>query len=258
MNKNNKIIHIAAEAGRIILQNGGETYRVEETMIKICYAFNVRQVNAIVIPTGIMISITDEKGEILSLIKRIHNRTINLEKISQVNSLSRAIAQSSLSLDYIENRLNTIDNMTSYNNKILILAASFVAGFFTLLFGGSIQDFFVALIIGAVIKIISCFLNRLNINEFFINSLGGAASALIALISVHLNIGQSKDKIIIGSIMLLVPGLVITNAIRDTIAGDLVSGVSRATEAFFIAIAIAIGTGIVIKFWFHFTGGIIQ
>lgn len=85
--------------------------------------------------------------------------------------------------------------------------------------------------------------------------LGGIIASLFALLSVHFGLASHLDKIIIGSIMLLVPGIAITNAIRDTIAGDLLAGVSRALEAFLIAIAIAIGTGSIIKIWTMLFGG---
>ena len=81
-------------------------------------------------------------------------------------------------------------------------------------------------------------------------------AAILAIIAVHFKLGFHVDKIIIGSIMLLVPGLAITNAIRDTIAGDLLAGISRAVEAFLIAIAIAIGSGIVLRLCFVYYGGI--
>ena len=81
MNTSHKILHIAADAGRIILQSGGETYRVEETILRICYAFKVKHADSFVTPTGIMISLTDENGETISLIKRISSRTVNLVKI---------------------------------------------------------------------------------------------------------------------------------------------------------------------------------
>ncbi|CAG7841098.1 membrane protein [Clostridium novyi B str. ATCC 27606] len=254
MNNSDRILHLATEAGRIILQNGGETYRVEETMNKICYGLNVQKADSFVTPTGIMLSITDETGKTISLIRKITNRSINLEKVAEINALSRTIVNDSPSLNYVEKRLHEIDNSRGYTKKILILSASFSAGFFTLLFGGTFRDFLVSLFIGAIIKFICMILNSIKINEFFINSLGGAISSLLALISIHLNIGENKDKIIIGSIMLLVPGLIITNAIRDTLAGDLVSGISRTVEAFFIAVAIATGSGIIIKLWFYFGG----
>lgn len=258
MNTSNKILHIAADAGRIILQSGGETYRVEETILRICYAFKVKHADSFVTPTGIMISLTDENGETISLIKRISSRTVNLEKISKVNDLSRELSETSLSLELVEKKLKEIDATPGYSDKALITASAFSAGFFTLLFGGTFRDFLVSIFIGVVIKLISLSLNNIRINDFFINSLGGSIAALLALISIKLNLGQNEDKIIIGSIMLLVPGLIITNAIRDTIAGDLVSGISRAIEAIFIAIAIAVGSGIVIKIWYMYVGGVIR
>ena len=258
MNTSHKILHIAADAGRIILQSGGETYRVEETILRICYAFKVKHADSFVTPTGIMISLTDENGETISLIKRISSRTVNLEKISKVNDLSRELSETSLSLELVEKKLKEIDATPGYSDKSLITASAFSAGFFTLLFGGTFIDFLVSIFIGVVIKLISLSLNNIRINDFFINSLGGSIAALLALISIKLNLGQNEDKIIIGSIMLLVPGLIITNAIRDTIAGDLVSGISRAIEAIFIAIAIAVGSGIVIKIWYMYVGGVIR
>jgi len=252
----NRILKLSAFAGRIILENGGETYRVEETICRICSAFDIKEADSFVTPTGIMISITDDSGHTASLIKRINSRSVNLEKISKVNDLSRKIMTKTLTLDYVENELNKIDSIKHYSENIQILSAASVAGFFTLLFGGSLKDFFVALIIGACIKTLSVILNKIQINQFFINITGGALAAISALTCVSLNLAEHSDKIIIGSIMLLVPGLAITNAIRDTIEGDLVSGVSRAVEALFIAGAIAVGTGIVLKLWFVSFGGI--
>ncbi|MBL4935132.1 threonine/serine exporter family protein [Clostridium sp. YIM B02515] len=255
---NNKVIHLAAYAGKIILENGGETYRVEETIIRICDAYGLKDAESYVTPTGIMISAVDTTGNTISLIKRIKSRTVNLEKISYVNDLSRSIKQKNLSIDIVKDELNKINNLSRYGLKTTLFFSSISAGFFTLLFGGNIYDFIISFFIGMIIKYISIKLSRININEFFINVLGGAIAALIALIAVELNLANNVDKIIIGSIMLLVPGLAITNAIRDTIAGDLVSGISRALEAFLIAVAIAVGSGIILKLWVNYFGGIIR
>jgi uncharacterized membrane protein YjjP (DUF1212 family) len=252
----NRILRIAAYAGRIILENGGETYRVEETICKICSAFGIKEADSFVTPTGMMISVTDASGHTASLIKRINARTVNLEKISKVNDLSRKISKGSMTLDFVENELKVINHTKHYNEKLQIFSAACAAGFFTLLFGGNIKDFITAFLIGIFIKAFSLKLNKLKINQFFINIIGGAFAALVALTATYFHLADNLDNIIIGSIMLLVPGLAITNAIRDTLEGDLVSGVSRAIEAFFIACAIAVGTGVVLKLWFMNFGGI--
>ena len=252
----NKILHLAADAGRIILENGGETYRVEETITRICEAYGLYEAESFVTTTGIMLSVTDVYGQTTSLVKRIKTRKVDLEKISRVNDLSRNLKTMGLTADDVKDQLNRIDNIEKYSNKTIIFFSALGAAFFTLIFGGDIYDFLISFITGGLIKYLSISLSTLRVNDFFVNIIGGALAALIALVSVNLNLASNVDKIIIGSIMLLVPGLSITNAIRDTIAGDLLAGTARAVEAFLIAVGIAIGSGIVLRFWFIYFGGI--
>lgn len=252
----NAIMQVAATAGKIILENGGETYRVEETIIRICNAYGLLNCESFVTPTGIMISAVDSSGDISSLVKRITKRTVNLEKISMVNDLSRNIKAKNLTVSFVDEELNRICKLDRYSTRVTLLGGALVAGFFTLLFGGSFRDFLVSFATGIIIKIFSTLLSSIEINEFFINALGGAIASVLALLSVNFGLADNVDKIVIGSIMLLVPGLAITNAIRDTIAGDLVAGLSRGAEAFLIAVAIAVGSGTTLTLWFSYFGGI--
>lgn len=252
----NAVVHIAVEAGRIILENGGETYRVEDTINRICTAFGVRRAESFVTPTGIMMSVTAIDGSTTSMVKRIQVRTVNLDKICKVNELSRNIYKYVDSMDEIINILKEIDNTPRYSGKKTIFFSTLAAGFFTLLMGGTFQDFLMALIVGFFIKSTTLYLKNLQINDFFINIVGGALAMLLSLILNKMSLVANFDELVIGSIMLLVPGLAITNAIRDTIAGDLVSGLARAIEAFLVAIGIAIGSGMILGFWISTFGGI--
>jgi len=250
------ISYMAVEAGKIILENGGETYRVEETINLICQAYNIKNADSYVTPTGIMFSAEDEMGNNLSIIKRIKYRTINLEKVSMVNELSRRVQNKILSTQEFEKELEKISSSKSYSTLVLVISSSLAAFFFTLLFKGSIYDALVSLIIGAVLRININFSSNYDVNDFFINVIGGIITSLIALIFCSQFKVLSLDKIMIGSIMPLVPGVALINSIRDTIEGDLVSGLARALEATLIALAIAVGTGIVIKLWSFIFGGI--
>lgn len=252
----NRVIHLSAEAGKIILENGGETYRVEETIYRICKAYGLIDAESFVTPTGIMISATDSTGQTISLVKRIKNRTVNLEKIALVNDLSRSIEPKNLDIDFVFKELKVIAEKKSYGVKTSLFFSSLTTSFFTLLFGGNFYDFIISFIIGMIIKLFSIILDKIKINPFISNVIGGAIAALLAVIASSIGININIDKIIIGSIMLLVPGLAITNAIRDTIAGDLVSGISRAVEALLIAVAIAVGSGTVLRIWFSHFGGL--
>jgi uncharacterized membrane protein YjjP (DUF1212 family) len=251
----NDVLQVAAYAGKIILENGGETYRVEETIKRICLSLGIKQTDSFVTPTGIMISVSDEATTV-SCIKRIYIRTVNLEKVSMVNDLSRKVTTENLTLEEVNTALTYIDNFDSYSNTTILIFSGLAAAFFALLFGGTFNDFIVSFITGIVVKLIVIYLNKIKTNDFFVNAIGGAISALIAAFSMSINFGSNIDIIIIGSIMILVPGISITNAIRDTIAGDLVSGIARAVEAVFIAVAIATGTGTVLKLWSLAFGGL--
>lgn len=252
----NKILHVATYAGQIILESGGEVYRVEETIIRICKAYGVYFAESFVTPTGIMVSVCDENHYTTTLIKRVKSRTVDLQKVHLVNELSRNVYTKNYTLDEVDQELKKIEHTPRYSFAITVLFSALGAAGFTVLFGGKVTDCLASFIVGIIIKLFTTKAAQLDINSFFINSIGGAAAAAMALILYSSGIGTNFDTVIIGSIMLLVPGLAITNAIRDTIAGDLVSGLTRAAEAFLTAIAIAVGTGMVLSFWISKFGGV--
>jgi uncharacterized membrane protein YjjP (DUF1212 family) len=62
------------------------------------------------------------------------------------------------------------------------------------------------------------------------------------------------EPIVIGCIMPLVPGVAFTNAVRDVIGDELLSGISRATEALLMAVSLAAGIGISLSIGFKLGG----
>jgi len=246
-------LEVAETAGQIILENGGEVYRVEETIAIICKAYGVHVVESFVTPSVIMISLKDEDGNPTTFIKRIKKSTIDMSKIHNVNELSRKISNKSISLDEVKKELVKIKDGTKYKYLTQIISGGVVAGCFTALFGGKFLDFVLSIVIGCIIKVLLKKCDELQLNDFFTNILGGALASFIALFSsLFMNI--DSNVIIIGSIMLLVPGLTITNAIRDTIAGDLYSGISRVIESFFVALGIALGSVIIFSIFYYVEG----
>lgn len=250
----NKLLQVSTLAGKIMLESGAETYRVEETIVRICRSFGADNADSFVIPTGIIVSITHD-NEISTLVRRITSRGVDLNKIDKINNLSRKIQSSTMNIDDFNNELLNISNGDRYSPLITLIASAISAGCFAILFGGTFKDFIAATLIGIFINIVSIICQKLNVNVFFNNSLCGALCAFLAIILIKLNIGANLDKIIIGAIMLLVPGLTITNAIRDTIAGDFLSGITKAAEAFLVAVSIAVGTGAILSIFINTIGG---
>lgn len=246
----NKLLNISTLAGKIMLESGAETYRVEETIVRIGLSFGVDDAESFVTPTGIITSLTKDSTTV-TLVRRITSRGVDLNKIDLINNLSRQVQAQSMTVDELNTELINISQSDRYSAALTLFSSCAAAGCFSLMFGGNIKDFFAAFIIGAFIKIVSAICQKLDINSFFINSLGGGLCAILAIILMKLNICANLDKTIIGSIMLLVPGLTITNAIRDTIAGDLLSGITKAAEAFLVAISIAVGTGAILSLFLN-------
>ncbi|WP_455822739.1 threonine/serine exporter family protein [Clostridium butyricum] len=246
----NKLLNISTLAGKIMLESGAETYRVEETIVRIGLSFGVDDAESFVTPTGIITSLTKDSTTV-TLVRRITSRGVDLNKIDLINNLSRQVQAQSMTIDELNTELINISQSDRYSAALTLFSSCAAAGCFALMFGGNIKDFFAAFIIGACIKIVFTVCQKLDINSFFINSLGGGLCAILAIILMKLNICANLDKTIIGSIMLLVPGLTITNAIRDTIAGDLLSGITKAAEAFLVAISIAVGTGAILSLFLN-------
>lgn len=251
----NEILHVATFAGKIMLESGGETYRAEEIIWRICKIYGVEEAESFVTTTGIMVSVCHD-GKTYSLIRRVSTRTIDLDKVDKVNDLSRNIIVRGLSVSELKNQLQLINDGERYNNKTTIMISALGAFCFVFLFGGKIKEAIAAFFIGLVIKSVSIKFSNLEINQFFINSISAGIAAIMAISFLKIGFINDIDKTIIGSIMLLVPGLAITNAIRDTISGDLLAGLTRAAEAFLVAISIAVGTGAVLSFWISTFGGI--
>lgn len=250
----NELLHVATFAGKLLLESGGETYRSEETICRICKLYGADEAESFVTPTGVMVSIC-HNGKTYSLIRRVSTRTVDLDKIDKINDLSRSITSRNLTVSELNTELNLIKNGERYSMPITIIFSALGAGCFSVLFGGTFMDLFAAFLISLLVKLVNIKGEDLEINQFFVNTICGAVAASFAIFFVKLGIADNLDKTIIGSIMMLVPGLSITNAIRDTIAGDLLAGITRATEAFLVAISIAVGTGAVISFWISMFGG---
>lgn len=236
----NKILTLANKAGKIALSNGAETYRVENIIRAICMYYNL-EAQCFVSITGIITSITNENGQIFCSVERISTRTTNLNKVHLLNNIVRQLKL--YSYDELVAAIEEVNNNVSYNKLTIFLAYCFAAFFFTILFNGTFRDGIGSLIGGGLVFIISDIAIKLQSNSFFLNTLGGFFATISAYLVLKIGVTATMSYSTIGTIMLLVPGIALTNAIRDLVAGDLLAGVSRAIEALLVGAALACGAG---------------
>jgi len=242
-------LRVSAEAGRVVLESGGETYRAEDIIGAMAGSLGALDAESYATLTGLMASCTDETGRSRAIIKRIRKRQMNLERIALVSALARDAVSGKLGLDEAERGLCEIETVGAYPAPWPAVGAALITGFFCLLFGGAWNDALVAAAIGLAMGRITSWFGGMRLSDFFINIVGGAFAATVAMIASSLGLCAQRDTVIIGAIMLLVPGFMIVNAIRDTIAGDLVAGMARLADAFISATGISIGVGVALKVW---------
>lgn len=237
-----KILHTAAFAGKIILESGGETHRVEDVINRVCEAYGV-EVNCYSTITGIMATARNNNDEHESITIRVKSRTFNLDIIHKVNTICYDAEK--YSVDGFYEELLKISREPAYSKLKNLGAYAFVAALFTLLFGGTLVDSYGALIIGITVFLYMDFLSKFQINVFFKNCMASALLTFFAIIFKESGLINNINTTISGTIMLLVPGMALTNSVSDLIEGDYMAGMARGTEAFLIATSLAAGSGFV-------------
>lgn len=240
-------LHLAAEAGQRVLEAGGETYRAEEAVVSLCRSWGLRDADCFATPTGLMASAIGEDGRSVSVIRRIKHRAVDLHRIGRLNEEIRRVADEGQDLAAFEATLERILSERPYNAMGTMAASGACALFFTFMFGGHPLDGAVAFLAGILIRIVYRFLQKRRFPDFILNMVGGFVAAAVATAAVRFFPDLNVDKTVIGSIMMLVPGLVLVNSIRDIIAGDLVAGVARLADALIAATAIAMGAGFALQ-----------
>ena len=241
------LLGLAAEVGYRLQVSGAEIYRVEESMQRLLQAYGQAAGQVFVIPNCIIVSLTTPAGHPVTCVRRIPSHGTDIYLLEAVNDLCRSLCAQTPPLDEARARIDAIlAGRRSFSMPMQLLGYFLGTMFFGMLFGGTLRDGICSGICGVALGGCLTFMTRLGANLFFKTIAGGAVSALLALLLTWTGLGQNSDFVIIGALMALVPGLIFTNAIRDIMAGDMVSGITRTAEALLIGVAIALGTGFVL------------
>lgn len=256
---NQEILEIASRAGRLVLENGGETYRAEETMNRAALSLGAVVSESFVTPTVVMLSVQDNDKKTETIIHRVKKREINLGKIGSINALSRKISSrtecpgrtkcpgkagfytTGKQISYV---LSRIENSPVYPVKLQVLFYGLVPLFFSLIFDGTLKDCLGAFVSGCCLRGVMFILSRFNFPSFISTLTEGFFVSFCIRVASCIHIVDNPEISSISVLMVLVPGLAIVNAIRDIIAGDLVAGLARGAEAFIVAAALSFGAGL--------------
>lgn len=236
------LMELVSQIGCSIAMGGAETYRVEESVNRILTAYGVES-RVYSVPNSLIITILVPGQPPMTQLCRMERKGNDLDAVEQYSNLGRRICAQKPDLETAMAWLKETEKKRKYYNLPAVLAGYvLVAWGFSVFFGGSLMDSVCAIACGLLLGIAEHFMGKLQTNIFFQKIAAAFLMAVLAYGISATGVIPNVDSSVIGTLMLLVPGLLFTNAMRDIIFGDTNSGINRVVEALLIAVAVALGT----------------
>lgn len=245
--ESHELLELSADLASCLLSAGAEIYRVEESVQRLFAAYGAGRCQVFAIPSLLIVSLCRPGQEPLTQVRRLQEQNTDLERVRACNDLCRHLCQSTPSFAQAKEQLSLIESRPAYPGWLVFVAYGLVSFGFTLMFGGSFADAAAALLCGGAVRLTLLVLQRFGTNSFFTTILASAAAAVVACLCVRAGLGSLQDKIIIGTLMTLVPGSALTSSMRDIMAGDLIAGSTRLVTVLLSAGGIALGTGVALS-----------
>ncbi len=229
-------------AGKIIMENGGETYRAEETITRMGDGFGLQDVESFAVPSGLFISFRGKDGNPVTSVKRVHRLHRNLSRVDEANRISRCVETGELTVEQAVEKLREIESMSGAFQGWWSLPAAFLCACgFAALFGANWLSIAVAGLVAALVQALETGIARFRNFGLTASVLGGLFTALLPNLLVLVLPALQTELVVAGAIMPLVPGLAMTNAVQDSMRGDMLSGLSHGVQAILTAFLIAGG-----------------
>lgn len=247
--KMEQLLELGLFTGTLLLGSGAEIYRVEETIYHMLSACGATGIDCIATPTAIHLS-AHAYGRVGTRVRRIEQRSTNLGRVAALNALSRSLTGQQNDPLTVLKQLQAVESATE--RTLLRLgpwAAALGGTAFAALFGAKGWELPATALVAWLVFQSASYLRRLSIPGLLADFIAGFFAGFCALALTLILPQMPYDRVILGAIMSLVPGVLLTSGVRDVLAGDLLSGIVRTNEALFTAAAIAAGVGAVLGWW---------
>ncbi|MDD6211983.1 MAG: threonine/serine exporter family protein [Clostridiales bacterium] len=250
------ILALTTLAGELLLKNGSEIFRVQDTILRILDACGCTNRHVYVLSNAIFISLNEGMDDPCTAIRYVPLGTVNLSRIAEINEISRGLCEGRFTRDEAMRKLEKCKKPWSGNPLFMTIACGIGAGSFSILFGGGFAEGFVSFFIGFFLQVMLIGLQRTQIPPYLIKILVSIFIPLGAFLPLAAGFSLAFDKIVIGSIIPLVPGYVFTTSIRDFFNSDYLSGIIHLIDSILTAVCIAVGVGLAIVLIQRLGGGI--
>lgn len=228
------------EIGKRLVETGAEVHRVEDTVRRICSAYGFKDCEIYAVTSLIVATIKDGEGNHYTQSVRIMSSGTDLGRMEELNASSRYICEHTPSVEELSNIVHHYKR-TKPKPVIKCLGYMLAAGGFAVFFGGNWLDGLASAAVAIAIYLMDYHFKLRSINTVIYTFVASLASGCLALLFVHFGFGMHLDKVMIGDIMLFIPGLLLVSAVKEMFNRDIVTGLYRLIEAVLVAVAIACG-----------------
>jgi len=236
------------EAGKILMESGAEIYRIEDTMNYMAKSLQVGDFKAYVVNRGIIATGNDRSGDNEARVIAIPETSIHLGKIEAVNSLSRRVEDREiLSTQEIELELQRIAEMKKPRMWTTVLAYFIGAGCFSYAIGSTVLDSLSSAIVGLLMGLVLEWTGNFINTKVLRTILGSAVVALAANLLCLCGFGQNRGLVILGALMVIVPGAVFTNSVREFSQNNHITGLILLMSALLTCLSISCGVALTVE-----------
>ena len=236
-----KILQTILDIGEEMVVAGAEIHRVEDSVERMCAAYGFDRVNVFIIISNLQVTVETPDGRILTHIRRIVRNDVNFDRMDYLNDLSRYVCANTPEVPVMQEKLQEVMERKQQPLWLTFVGNIFAASGFTVFFGGTPLDAGAAAFMALLIVCLQMALQDRETNSFVYNISVSFVAGVAAILMVDIGMGEHADIIMMGGIMLLIPGIAMTNAIRDMLIGDTATGLLRLFNALMTAAAIACG-----------------
>jgi len=237
-------VRVVADAAEWMLECGGDVSRVQAAAETLARSLGMREAECFALPTGVILTLVDGAGFTSTVVRRIGRRTVHLDRLAGLEAVIREAPEARWGLGEVWLRLKEASGRPGRPAPVLWAASGLAAGGFALFFGGSAGEGAAAAVLGLAWGALRTLVDRPALPPALVSAAGaflmvGAARLVSAAVPM-----VQTEPVAVGGLMLLVPGLALVNALRDLVAGELVSSQARLAEVVLTGASVAVGASL--------------
>ena len=236
-------IAFAVKLGQALHRFGTSTHRLEEMMNLVLQKLGLDG-QFFVTPTGIFASFGSPEEHRTSLI-RVESTEVDLGKLALLDKLVNQVIKGEIRVEEGSAKIATVlDSPPRYGAVLSTICFALASGSSARFLGGGWREVLVTTMSGLMLGYLALLMAKFKHTNKVFEPIGAMISAIVAmLVAQYLN----PFSIYIGTLaglIVLVPGLTVTTAIRELVTRNLVSGTARLMGAMLLFFQIGFGVAL--------------